>query len=163
MTLESSDGYPIPGDNPLTEIQRDMEQMIKRYNELYTEFTAYKEKTETENRKTLLSFLEIADAFENIFNNIAPKLDDADRQAKKWVGNFRTIYRLLQRTFKNIGLTSIEIIPGEKVNPFWHNVVEVSTVPDCASGTIFSEIRKGYMYNGILFRAVDIVAVKNNK
>lgn len=147
--------------NPLCEIESDIRVLMKNCGKLNYEMDAYKNKTESDTKKMLLNFIEVADAFENVFRNIESRLDSADQQAKTWVSNFRTVYRLLQRSLNTWGVIPIETVIGEKANPNWHNVFEVVEQPEREDETIVEEIKKGYMWNGKLLRAADVKTVRN--
>lgn len=147
--------------DPLLDIEADIRALMKKCGSLAHEASESQKKSESDAKKMLLSFIEVADAFENVFKNIGARADAVDQQTKIWIGNFRTIYKLLTRALTGAGVTPIETIIGEKANPHWHNVVEVLKQPNRENETILEEIKKGYLWNGKLLRATDVKAVKN--
>jgi len=148
-------------ENPLLEIEMDMWNLIKEIGVLKHEKKESLKQKESEQKNFLLDILETLDAFEILFKNIETKIDVAEKQTKIWVSNFRTIYKLLLRTIKKSGISPIENIIGEKVNPEWHDVVEVATDSKKENETIIEEVRKGYLWKGNLIRACEVIAISN--
>jgi molecular chaperone GrpE (heat shock protein) len=148
--------------NPLHDIEMDIAALMKRCGSLASELEDYKNQSQASNKKMLLGFIEVADAFENVFRSIGPRLDAADQQTRIWVNNFRTIHKMLLRALTSCGITPIETIIGTKANPHWHNVTEIIQQPDREGETIVEEIKKGYLWHGALLRAADVKAVKND-
>lgn len=149
-------------NNPFIDIESDLSTLIKKCGFLTAELNEYKIKTESNTKKMLLAFIEVIDAFENVFENIRIKADSVDQQTKIWVGNFRTVYRLLLRSLKTAGVIPMETIIGDKADPYWHKVVEVIEDPDRDSETVVEIIRKGYFWNGKILREAEVKAVKNS-
>jgi molecular chaperone GrpE len=147
--------------NPLSEIETDIRNLMKRCGSLSRDLEESQQKCEKDTQKMLLGFVEVADAFDNVFRNIRPKLDAADQQTKIWLDNFQTVYELLQRAMGTAGITPIEAMVGQKVNPHWHNVFEVVERPGKTNGIIVEEIKKGYLWRNKLLRAADVKAVRN--
>jgi len=150
-----------PPRNPLAGIESEIRNLMKRCGSLTRDLEEAKQQGEKGARKMLLEFVAVADAFENVFRNIRPKMDSADPQARLWVDNFDTVYELHKRAMEAAGITPVEAIVGEKVNPHWHNVFEVVENPGLKNGTITEEIKKGYIWRGKLLRAAEVKAVKN--
>lgn len=157
------DSKPIPTyiDNPLSEIEMDIRALMKRCGTLTYDLNESGKKWELDTKKMLLDFIEVVDAFENLFRNIMAKEVFVDQQTKIWIGNFRSVYKMLLRALKKANVTPLETVIGEKVNPYWHNIVEVVKRPDLEDGVIVEEIKKGYLWNGELLRAADVKTVKN--
>ena len=158
-SFESSDEL---SRNPLIEVEEDVRNLIKKYGELIHEFEAYKTKNDADAKRMLLLFIEVTDSFENVFNNVDPKIGSVDKRTKIWVNNFRTVYKILLRSTKRAGIVPIEVIIGEKANPYWHNVVEVAQVEGRGNETIIEEIKKGYLRNGKILRMAEVKTVKND-
>ena len=72
------------------------------------------------------------------------------------------MYKLLVRVLKNAEVVPVEVQIGEKVNPTWHNIVEVVEHPDRENETITEEVKKGYLWKGTLLRHADLKVVKNS-
>lgn len=149
-------------NNHLDEIEKDIRDLISKCGSLTAELDNLRNETEASTRKMLLDFIEVADAFENVFHSIGPKLEAADQQTRIWMTNFRTVYKVLLRALNSCGVTQIEAAIGMKANPHWHNVTEVVKQADREDETIVEEIRKGYLRQGKLLRPSDVKAVKNS-
>ncbi len=148
--------------NPLVDLENDIRELMKKYGTLVHKMNEYEIKVEGDTKKILLSFIEVADAFDNTFKQINPRLASTDKQTKKWISNFRTIFKMLLRALKLWNVTPIEIIIGEKANPYWHEITEVIKNPAKENETIIEEIKKGYLWNGKLLRAAEVKAVSND-
>jgi molecular chaperone GrpE len=149
-------------ENPFSNVETDIYNLMKKYGEVLHNFENYKSEKKAEIKKMLLNFIDVVDSFKKIFKNIGAKEDYSDKQTKIWIGNFHTVYKLLLRALKMAGVTPLEVVIGEKANPYWHNVVEVVRDPNREDETIVEEIEKGYLWNGELLRATDVKTVKNN-
>ena len=112
--------------------------------------------------KRLLELLEVMDAFERVFGNIKTKKDACTRQMNIWVGNFRTVYRLLTRVLADEGVAPIENL-DQGFDPAWHEVFEKVYDPEQPSGTIVSEIRRGYVLHGKLLRRSSVVVTTEDE
>lgn len=149
----------LPGGLAL--VQKDMEALMLQNKRLESELKSTREEAEKERKRILLVLVEISDILENNLLNIEARLTHEDQKARKWIGKFRTVLRLLQREMGRFHLRPIEQLPGEKASPYWHNVVE--TVEDEAkeTGTIVEVLKKGYLLQDKLFRPADVKAVRN--
>jgi molecular chaperone GrpE len=163
-SVGGEDACATPGRaefDPLFEIEQDVRRLLKDYSVLRQETDEYREKTESDFKKLLLSFIEVADAFENVWRNINPKLNGADPQAKKWAASFKTVYRMLIRALSGWDVVPIETMVGEKADPLWHKVLEAEEDPGRENGAILEEIKKGYLWKGRLLRSAEVRAVNN--
>lgn len=110
--------------------------------------------------KRLLGILEVLDAFERVFANVEAKKDLCTPQMKIWVGNFRTVYRLLRRLLSEDGVVPVEQL-YQGFDPKWHEVSEKVFDPDRPEGAIVKEIRRGYLRHGqILRRSLVVVTTR---
>lgn len=146
----------------LSDIESDIRTILKTCGSLIYELNESQKRYESDTKKMLLDYIGVVDAFERVFKNIEPKLEFADEQTKIWINNFRSVYRQLLRALKSAGVTPIETIIGEKVNPYWHNVEEVVEFPGRENETIVEEIVKGYLWKGKLLRTSSVKVVKND-
>jgi molecular chaperone GrpE len=110
--------------------------------------------------KILLEILEVLDAFERVFRSVQSKPDEVTPQMKKWVGNFKTIFRLLQGIASAQGVVRIENLEAG-FDPHWHKIVE--TVEDASrpDGAVVEEVRAGYLWKDRVIRKADLVVVRN--
>ena len=72
------------------------------------DFEEHKRQTHNERKKFLQDLLDILDSFERLFLNINNKRDKITSQMKKWIGNFRTVHKMLQRLLEQEGVTKIQ-------------------------------------------------------
>lgn len=141
-------------------IEEDLRSLMRRLAEVKFEQRTEREQSHKEKAKLFLAILESMDAFERIFRNIHAKQDLVTPQMKKWVGNFRTIYRMLGSLLEEQGVVRIENLE-EGFDPYWHRAME--TVEDVTRphGTIVEEIRPGHLWQGQILRKADVVVVRN--
>jgi len=111
-------------------------------------------------RKELLALLEITDAFERVFRAIESKKDLVNRQMKKWIGNFRTVYRMLGALLAREGVARMENL-AEGFDPHWHKAVETIADPSQPDGTIVEEVQAGYMWRSEVLRKAEVKVVRN--
>jgi molecular chaperone GrpE len=107
-----------------------------------------------------LQVLEAMDAFDRVFRAIHAKQDQVDRQMKIWIGNFRTIRRLLEALLDDHGIKPMENVE-EGFDPHWHRVVDTVADPDRPDGTIVEEVRRGYVRGTRILRKAEVVVVRN--
>lgn len=161
VPTETSISQISDSDNPLSEIEADIRNLIKKCGSLSHELNESKKKWDSDTKKILLEFIEVVDAFENVFGEIDSKVGSLDNQTKSWIESFRTVHKMLLRALRVSGVYPIETVVGEKANPYWHNIIEVIKDPALENETIVEESKKGYLWNGKLLRAADVKAVRN--
>ncbi len=153
------------GDNILgyfADIENDIRSLMKNNGTFVRELNDCKNNADSAMRRTLLKWLDIADAFERMFANIEPRLGPVDSQTKIWVGNFRAVHRLLLRSLKEFGVVVIEVSIGTKADSSVHNVVEVIQDPQYENEVIVSEIGKGYMWKALFPLSLDKILILTN-
>ena len=110
----------------------------------------------------LLPILEAIDAFERVFRSIHSRQDEVSRQMKIWVGNFRTVKRLLDALLEQEGVKPIENLQGG-FDPHWHKVADTVSDPSKPDGAIVEETRRGYVRGTKILRKSEVVVVRNEK
>lgn len=134
--------------------------LMREADKLKRELAQAKERARRDHEQMLLDLLELMDAFDRIFANVEPRLENADRQARIWVGNFRAVRRLLDTVLKKNNVAPIEA-PDRIAIPGLHTVVETRESLDLSEGTILEETLCGYLWQGKVLRKALVVAVKN--
>jgi molecular chaperone GrpE (heat shock protein) len=134
--------------------------LMREADKLKRELAQAKERARRDHEQMLLDLLELMDAFDRIFANVEPRLENADRQARIWVGNFRAVRRLLDTVLKKNNVAPIEA-PDRIAIPGLHTVVETRESLDLNEGTILEETLCGYLWQGKVLRKALVVAVKN--
>jgi molecular chaperone GrpE len=142
------------------ETEADIVALLRQSSALQTELKDSRDKAKKEKKTMLLSLLGVLDAFDRVFNNIGPKEKDADRVTKIWLGNFRSIRRLVDSTLKEAGVLKIEA-PDGKAIPGFHTVVETVENPDLENDIIVEELEKGYLWGEEILRKASVKVVKN--
>ncbi len=110
----------------------------------------------SDTKRILLGIIDAIDAFERVFESIRAKEDQVTPQMKLWIGNFRTVLRLLSKVLADHGAFPIQNLEGG-FDAHWHQAFETvgdSTEPD---GTILQEIQKGYVWRDQILRKASVV------
>ncbi len=108
----------------------------------------------------LLKILDAQDAFERVFEATHAKPEEVTRQMKIWLGNFRTVKRLLDALLEEEGVRAVENLTGG-FDPAWHKVAETVGDPALPDGAIVREVRRGYVRGQKMLRKSEVVVVKN--
>jgi molecular chaperone GrpE len=142
------------------ETEADIVGLLRQTSALQTQVKDRQDKARKEKKATLLQMVGVLDAFDRVFNNIAAKEKDADKLTKIWLGNFRSIRRLVESTLKESGVLKIEA-PGGKAIPGFHTVVETVENPELENDTIVEELERGYLWGEEVLRKASVKVVKN--
>ena len=67
--------------------------------------------------------------------------------------------RAIQSACANVGIVKIETV-GQKLNPQYHNAVQVVEKSDTESNTIIEEMQSGYMFGDTVLRTAMVVVAK---
>jgi molecular chaperone GrpE (heat shock protein) len=118
----------------------------------------------TEREKAIFAgFFEIADAIENLQNNLEARKAELDKSGKKLSKNIRSIHRKLIR---QLGLYSIVPIsfPDNKASMESCKIIETQKQPDLENETIIEIIKNGYIneQDGLVMRKAEVVTVLNS-
>lgn len=108
----------------------------------------------------LMRILDAQDAFDRVFEATHAKPEEITRQVKIWLGNFRSVKRLLEVLLKEEGVRPIENLGGG-FDPAWHKVAETMADPALPDGAIVREVRRGFVRNQKILRKSEVVVVKN--
>ena len=141
-------------------IQQDVVALIREVDALKTDAARAGEKATKDQKQLLLDMLDILDSFERVFANIEMREQTAERQARTWAGNFRTVKKVLENHLKKHSVVRIEAPEGKAI-PGFHTIVETEQQLDLEEGTILEELQKGYLWQGRVLRAAQVRAVKN--
>ncbi|HWQ03029.1 MAG TPA: nucleotide exchange factor GrpE [Candidatus Nitrosotenuis sp.] len=141
-------------------IRTDIENFICEVNALKGALADKEEESRRKTKELLLNMLEVLDAFDRLFANIAPREAQADQQTRIWLGNFRSVRRLLEKKLSSEGVAPI-VAPEGKAIPGFHTVAETEENLDLDNDTILQELQKGYLWNGEVLRKAQVRVVKN--
>lgn len=157
------DDEPLPtiayalGDNSdaLQILESDIKRLLRRIAELEFSRAEAEKQNSNMHKRLLLSIIEVLDAFERVFTSIRSKQDTLDRQAKKWVGNFRTIQRIVNGILAEQGVAPIETLDA-RFDPQWHKVSRLVFDPSKPDGTILEEDLRGYCWRNMILRKPEV-------
>lgn len=107
-------------------------------------------------KRMLLGVIDAIDAFERVFASIKSKEDQVTPQMKLWVGNFRTILRLLQKVLTDNEAVAIQNLEGG-FDAQWHQAFETVESATHAEGAIVEEVQKGYVWRDQILRKTSVV------
>ena len=148
------------GSGALDAVEADMRHLFKELAEARLSLSEGERKEEDRVDKVLLGILEACDAFERVFRAIHTKQDQVNRQMKIWIGNFRTIKRLLETLLRDQDVKPIENLDGG-FDPHWHKITETVPDPSRLDGTVVEEVRRGYIRGKKILRKSEVVVVRN--
>ena len=143
------------------ETEADIIALLRQSSALQTGLKDCREKATQEKQKMLLHLARVLDAFDRVFDNIGPKEKDADKQTKIWLGNFRSIRRVVESTLKEEGVRKIESPTGKAI-PGFHTIVETVENPELEDDTIVEELERGYLWGEQILRKASVKTVKNS-
>jgi molecular chaperone GrpE len=151
-----------PPDKRLALIESDVRSLMRELAASKTVNAELDKQRVNETRRLLISIVEAIDAFERVFQSIREKDQLVTPQMKIWIGNFRTVRRLLEAILANHDVVKIENLDAG-FDPRWHRVAE--TVKDAAKadGTIVEEVVRGYVWKGQVLRKAEVLVVKNSE
>lgn len=163
------DEAPLPlviwkdGDlaSPIDAMSADVGRLLREIAELKLAAGEAKRDEEKRLEKLLLDILDAIDGFERVFRAVHAKESEVTKQMKIWLGNFRTIRRLLDNILEANGVTPIVNAEGT-FDPQWHKVAETVEDPSRADGTIVEEVRRGYLRGTNILRKSEVVVVRND-
>lgn len=142
-------------------IARETAHLMRRLAEAEFALNAGEEQRRKDQAQHLLTLLEIMDAFERVFRSIQAKEDQVTPQMRKWIGNFRTVSRMLQDVLSEQGVVRLENL-ADGFDPHWHRAVESRVAPGQPAGSIVEEVRPGYVWRGAVLRKAEVVVVRQN-
>ena len=93
------------------------------------------------------NFLPVMDAIEAALTHTP---DDAGIQS---------MHRAMTAAFDQVGITAIESV-GATLNPQLHNAIQMVESPDAVSGTITTEMQRGYTFGDNILRTAMVVVAK---
>lgn len=146
---------------PLQALEADVRRLMRELAEARFALSEAERQRSEATRKLLLELIEVLDAFDRVFANVRSKPAEMTRQIKIWIGNFRTVRRLVERMLADEGVSAIQNVDGE-FDPHWHQITETVEDPSKPTGTIVEETRRGYVWGKQLLRKTEVVVVRNS-
>src|ERR1700735_684736 len=87
--------------SPLKAIEADLSALLSQIGTLKWDLRDTENRARNDKKAILLGMLGILDAFDRVFANVEPRENEADRQARTWIANFRSVRRLLDRLLRH--------------------------------------------------------------
>lgn len=143
-------------------VEQDIRGMMHRIADLEFELSEKEKQNIEKTKRLLLSVIEVLDAFYRVFRNIRAKQDKVNPQMKKWIGNFRTVHRMLNSILAEQGVSTIENLDNG-FDPQWHKVGEFVVDHSKSDGTIADEILNGYVWHNQILRKSEVNVVRNTE
>ena len=144
--------------NPLLAIEQDVRSLMVELSKARSALRQNESQHMESTKVLFLELIEVLDAFERVFRSIAAKENQVTPQMKIWIGNFRTVRRLLDKPLADQGVVKIENL-DQGFDPHWHRVAEVITDPTKSEGTIIDEVKAGYVWQGQVLRKAEVIVV----
>ncbi len=146
---------PANEDIDVAKLQDDLAQMNDKYLRLAGELE------NTRRRATLDAESRARNRAMGVAEKILPVMDAVDAALKHNPDDagIQSMARALESAFAQIGITKIESI-GEKLNPMFHNAIQVIESPDAETNTIVDEMQAGYMFGDTILRTAMVVVAK---
>ena len=158
LPLCARDGSDL--QDPLSALQQDIGGLMKKLADARQALSESERLHQEQVELILHSILEVIDAFDRIFSSVDKKKEQITGQMKVWLGNFRTVSRLVRRILDAEGVVPIENL-DEGFDPRWHKVAETLADPLKANGSIVEVVRKGYVWKGHVLRKAEVIVVRN--
>lgn len=142
----------------LGECQKLKEEYLNGWKKAQANFLNYK-KEEGEKISELMKY-----AGEEFILKLLPILDNIDIAEKKipkelkdnqWVEGILTIKTQVLDFLKKEGVKEIESL-GKKFDPNFQEVVEEVKKPDCESGIVIEEVKRGYLLHNKVIRPAKV-------
>ena len=159
--LTAAEWYPPHGMDRMAVIEEDTADLIRQVVAGRQALERAEQEHEREIRRLLLDILDVVDAFDRVLANINERGDEIAPEIKPWVGNVRSVYRLLERSLSDREVSAVAGV-AEVFDPDWHDVVDVVDDPSRPAGEIVRCDRRGYRWRGQLLRRADVVVVRSH-
>lgn len=150
-----------PGESGIEAIEQDIRKLMRQLGEAQFQMAEKEKANAGEVKDMLLALLEITDAFDRVFLSIHAKEDQVTPQMKRWIGNFRTIRRLVDGVLSAQGVVRIENL-DYGFDPRWHVVEDTVHDPSKPDGTIVEEVKPGYVWRNKILRETVVRVVRND-
>ncbi len=144
----------------LAQVERDVKALIRDAASARFQLAQSAQERAAAERRWLLGLIEVADAFERVFRSVEAKPERVTDQMRIWLGNFRAVSRLLDRTLAERGARRMSVSSAtfDPERQTALETVEDGTRPD---GTIADEVRPGWEREGEILRKAEVRVVRN--
>lgn len=142
-------------DDKITKLETQLSELNDKYLRLAAELE------NTRRRAALDAESRARNRAMSVAEKILPVMD-AIEVAKKHSPDdegIKSMARAMESAFAQIGITKIEAI-GEKLNPMFHNAIQVIECPDKDHNIIVDEMQSGYMFGDSVLRNAMVIVSK---
>lgn len=146
----------------LQQVEDDLRNLMHEVADVRFDLEEGAKRNDVETREFLLVLIDIADAFDRVFANIAAKEDQLTPQMKKWIVNFRTVRKKLGSAMSDRHVAAYVSI-DQQFDPEWHRVSDTVTDPARGDGQIVAESKPGYLWKESILRKAEVVVVRNER
>ena len=161
-TQPVAESMPVDGEQVTAELETlksqlaEAESKAAEYKDGWArsqaEFQNYKKRIERDNGLTYASMKG------DVIKKILPVLDDLELALQNrpaddaWANGIALVQRKFQSVLESEGVKSIEVKPGDKFDPAWHEAVTHEDHATHQAGEIIAEVQKGYQFGEQVLR-----------
>ena len=154
-----ADPRPDGGGGKDHDLREELEDLRDKYLRLSADFDNYRKRLAREKRE-ILDFGNAERLKELLFvlDNIERAIDLSEESVGEktdfvaFLDGIKLVRTQLVASLGTFGVTGIDASRGADFDPSYHEAVCRERSEDCDSGTIISEMQKGYLLNGRLLR-----------
>ena len=154
-----ADPRPDGGGGKDRDLREELEDLRDKYLRLSADFDNYRKRLAREKRE-ILDFGNAERLKELLFvlDNIERAIDLSEESVGEktdfvaFLDGIKLVRTQLVASLGTFGVTGIDASRGADFDPSYHEAVCRERSEDCDSGTIISEMQKGYLLNGRLLR-----------
>jgi len=140
--------------------ESNIQALVETTEKYKVEFDRAISQQQKNTERLLMGVIEAMDAFDRIFASIRAKDNDLSEQMKMWVGNFRTVRRLLLNSLNDQQVFLIEQ-SDEEFDPTKQHVCETREDPSRPDGAILEEVQPGYSWRGHILRKAHVIVARH--
>ncbi|WPL14825.1 MULTISPECIES: nucleotide exchange factor GrpE [Thiorhodovibrio] len=131
---------------------------------LSAELEAHKRETRNQEDDLFLELVGVLDAFENLFNNMAPMDEQGslDKSTKRAFKSVRAIHRKLRRLLEARGIEQLDFPDGRALLGRC-KVIETQARDDVEEGTILAVVRNGYHRGEQILRPAEVITASRSR
>ncbi|MGI6496401.1 MAG: nucleotide exchange factor GrpE [Kiritimatiellia bacterium] len=152
------ESVPVEADERVKQLEDDLARLKDAHLRLMADFENHRRRNAREREEL------VKRATENLMESLLPTLDAIDLAMKqKPEGNdpfaqgIVMVFDLLRKGLEAGGLKAIEDATGQPFDPQFHDAVATSPSPDVPENAVIEQTRRGYLLNGWLLRAAQVV------
>jgi molecular chaperone GrpE len=149
---------PLPASACPEELRDKIVGLIRRHADLAEDLRKIKRQTDRQQRKFFLSLLEVADAFDRIFQDT--DLADLDEVSRNRLRSLKVTSNLLANVFDQEDIVPMEHLEGRPLDPHTQEVVDTQEQPDRESDIVLLIKERGYYWRDKVLRTAKVIVSK---